>query len=82
MIIVRCKACNVELESSSKMQTCGCSNMMSLIEDKVTAVDLSKIVMVKSNKEKQQKSFFSPSELAYQEARRNRKIRKLDFEIR
>ena len=64
------------------MQTCGCSNMMSLIEDKVTAVDLSKIVMVKSNKEKQQKSFFSPSELAYQESRRNRKIRKLDFEIR
>ena len=82
MLIVRCKVCNVELESSSKMQTCGCSNMMSLMEDKVTAVDLSKIVMVKSNKEKQQKSFFSPSELAYQESRRNRKIRKLDFEIR
>lgn len=64
------------------MQTCGCSNMMSLIEDKVTAVDLNKVVMVRSNKEKQQKSSFSPDELAYQEARRNRKIRKLDFEIR
>jgi hypothetical protein len=55
---------------------------MSLIEDKVTAVDLSKIVMVRSNKEKQQNSSFSPSELAYQEARRNRKIRKLNFEVR
>ena len=82
MLIVRCKVCNVELESSTKMQTCGCSNMMSLIEDKVTAVDLSKIVMVISNKEKQQNSSFSPSELAYQEARRNRKIRKLNFEVR
>jgi len=47
MLIVRCKVCNVELKSSTKMQTCGCSNMMSLIEDKVTAVDLSKVVMVK-----------------------------------
>jgi len=38
--------------------------------------------MVSSNKEKQQKSSFSPDELAYQEARRNRKVRKLDFEVR
>ena len=82
MLIVRCKVCNVELESSSKMQTCGCPNIMSLIEDKVTAVDLNKVVIVRLNKEKQQKSSFSPDELTYQEARRNRKIRKLDFEIR
>jgi len=56
--------------------------MMTLKDDKVTAVDLSKVVMIRSNKEKQQKSSFSPSELAYQEARRNRKVRKLDFEVR
>ena len=56
---------------------------MTLKEDKVTAVDLSKIIMVKSNNENRQKtSVFSSDELAYQEARRNRKIRKLDFEVR
>ena len=82
MLVVRCKTCNKELESSPKTQICGCPNMMTLKDDKVTAVDLSKVVMIRSNKEKQQKSSFSPSELAYQEARRNRKIRKLDFEIR
>jgi len=82
MLIVRCKLCNKELESSSKMQICGCSNMTSLMEDKVTAVDLSNVIMVQSNRQKSQKSVFSPSDLAYQEARKNRKIRKLDFEVR
>ena len=56
--------------------------MMTIVGDKVSALDLSKIIMVSSNKEKQQKSSFSPDELAYQEARRNRKVRKLDFEVR
>jgi hypothetical protein len=82
MLVVRCKTCNKELESSPKTQICGCPNMMTLKDDKVTAVDLGKVVMIRSNKEKQQKSSFSPSELAYQEARRNRKVRKLDFEVR
>jgi hypothetical protein len=82
MLVVRCKTCNKELSSSSKTQICGCSNMMTLKDDKVTAIDLSKVVMVRSNKEREQKSSFSPSELAYQEARRNRKVRKLDFEVR
>ena len=82
MLTVRCKTCNKELESSPKTQICGCTNMMTLRDDKVTAVDLTKVVMVRSNIENEQKSSFSPSELAYQEARRNRKIRKLDFEIR
>ena len=82
MLVVRCKTCNKELESSPKTQICGCPNMMTLKDNKVTAVDLSKVVMIRSNKEKEQKSSFSPSELAYQEARRNRKVRKLDFEVR
>ena len=82
MLVVRCKTCNRELESSPKTQICGCPNMMTLRDDKVTAVDLTKVIMVRSNMEKEQKSSFSPSELAYQEARRNRKVRKLDFEVR
>ena len=82
MLVVRCKTCNKELESSPKTQICGCPNMTTLKDDKVTAVDLNKVIMVRSNKEKDQKSSFSPNELAYQEARRKRKIRKLDFEVR
>ena len=82
MLVVRCKDCNKELTSTNKTQTCGCPNMMTVKGDSVSAVDLSRVIMVKSNKEKQQKSSFSPDELAYQEARRNRKVRKLDFEVR
>ena len=81
MIIVRCRDCNKELTSTNKTQTCGCPNMMTVKGDSVSAVDLSRVVMVNST-QKEQKNVLSSSDLAYQEARRQRKVRKLDFEIR
>ena len=81
MIVVRCKNCNVEISSSSKTQCCGCPNMMTVIDDKVTAVDLSQIVMIKSG-ESRKENKLSAQDLAYQEARRQRKVRRLDFEER
>ncbi len=81
MIIVRCKSCNVEISSSSKTQCCGCPNMMAVIDDKVTAVDLGQIVMIKSGESKKSNKL-SAQDLAYQEARRQRKVRRLDFEER
>ena len=80
MIIVRCKQCNRELTSSPKVQSCGCSNQMRLVDDKVGAIDLDKVVMVSYKKE--QKNVLSPSDLTYQEERRKRKVRKLDFDVR
>ena len=56
--------------------------MMTVIENKVTAVDLTKVVMVESNKETIPKSFLSHSDLSYQEERRKRKVRRLDFDVR
>ncbi len=81
MIVVRCKNCNVEISSSSKTQCCGCPNMMTVTEDKVSAVDLSQIVMIKSGESRKQNKL-SAQDLAYQEARRQRKVRRLDFEER
>jgi len=81
MITVRCRDCNKELTSTNKTQTCGCSNMMTIKGDSVSAVDLSRIVMVNST-QKEQKNVLSSSDLAYQEARRQRKVRRLDFEVR
>ena len=81
MIIVRCKNCNTEISSSSKTQCCGCPNMMTVTEDKVSAVDLSQIVMIKSG-ESRKTNKLSASDLAFQEARRQRKVRRLDFEER
>ena len=46
MIIVRCKECNTEICSNTKTQVCGCPNMMTVLGDKVSAQDLSKVVMI------------------------------------
>lgn len=83
MLVVRCKDCNTELTSNTKTQVCGCPNIMTVRNDSVTAVDLSRVIMLNSVNEKKQKTnVLSQNDLAYQEARRSRKIRKLDFEIR
>ena len=82
MLIVRCKDCNKELTSTPKTQVCGCPNMMTLKGDGVTAVDLSRVVMINSTKKEEKTNVLSSSDLAYQEARRERKVRKLDFEVR
>jgi len=81
MITVRCRDCNRELTSTNKIQTCGCSNMMTVKGDSVSAVDLSRVVMVNST-QKEQKNVLTSQDIAWQEARRQRKVRKLDFEIR
>ena len=82
MIKVRCLSCNKELVSTSKVQFCGCPNQMSIVDNKIGAKDLDKVVMVSNNRERKIDSHFSREELRYQEERRKRKVRKLDFEIR
>lgn len=82
MITVRCKDCNTEICSNTKTQVCGCPNMMTVIGDKVSAQDLSKIVMINSDKKKLSNNVLSNQDLADQEKRRKRKVRKLDFEVR
>ena len=82
MITVRCKECGTELTSTSKVQFCGCPNQMRVVDNKVGAVDLDKVVMVSYNREDKIDSVFSREELAYQEQRRKRKVKRLDFEVR
>ena len=76
MIVVRCKDCGVEVTNQSG--SCGCPNMVRVSEDTVTAVDLTRTIMVRSNQVKE-KTALSPEDLAFQEKRRKRKVRKLDF---
>jgi hypothetical protein len=83
MLSIRCKDCNKELVGHlSKTVICGCPNMATIRGDKISAVDLSHIVMLNSLKETQKSNVLSNQDLAFQEARRQRKVRKLDFEIR
>ena len=81
MIVVRCKQCNTEVKSNSQTKSCGCPNMLTVTGDTFSAVDLTSIVVVRSNQEKQ-KDGLTSQDLAWQEQRRKRKVRKLDFEVR
>ena len=83
MISIRCKDCNKELLGRpSKTVTCGCPNMATIRGDKVSAVDLSRIVMLNSIKENSKTNVLTSQDIAWQEARRQRKVRRLDFEVR
>ncbi len=85
MLIVRCKDCNREVSShDTQAKSCGCPNMTTVKGDSVTAVDLSRVVMIQSTTKKdfKTKDVLTPQDLNFQEERRKRKVRKLDFEIR
>ncbi len=80
---IRCKSCNKEIEGHpSKTVSCGCSNMATIRGGTISAVDLSKIVMVNVPTNKAKSGILSNDDIAWQEARRQRKVRKLDFEVR
>ena len=81
MIVVRCKQCNTEVKSDSQSKTCGCPNMLTVTGDTFSAVDLTSIIVVRSNQDKQ-KDGLTSQDLAWQEQRRKRKIRRMDFEVR
>ena len=84
MLVVRCKSCGKELSSDNgKSQCCGCPNMTSIVGDRITAVDLSQAVIVKMRvDEKSNQTSLSNSDIEWQESRRQRKVRKMDFEVR
>jgi len=52
------------------------------VDNKVGAIDLDRVVMVSYNREESINSHFSREELAYQESRRRRKVKRLNFEVR
>ena len=81
MIVVRCKQCNTEVKSDSQTKSCGCPNMLTITGDTFSAVDLTSVIVVRSNQSKENDGLTS-QDLAWQEQRRKRKVRKLDFEIR
>ena len=84
MFVVRCKSCGKELSSDNgRSQCCGCPNMTSIIDDKITAVDLSQTVIVKMRvDDKDTQRGLSTSDIQWHESRRKRKVRRMDFEER
>ena len=82
MLSVRCRVCGKEIIGhATKAKSCGCDNMTTVTGDNVTARDLSQVVMLNSGKVSD-KDVLSSQDLAWQEERRKRKVKKLNFEVR
>ena len=83
MLKVRCRSCGLELQGhQTKTVACGCSNMTTLCGETVSAVDMSQVIMLNSHTPKRVNEGLTQQDIEWQEARRKRKVRKLDFEIR
>jgi len=50
--------------------------------EKVSALDLSQVVMLNSYQPKNKKGVLTNEDILWQEERRQRKVRRLDFEVR
>ena len=82
-IKIRCRSCGKELEGHpSKTVCCGCPNMATIRGDKISAVDFSKIVMLNSYQSKNKNPVLSQEDILWQEQRKQRKVRKMNFETR
>lgn len=82
-IKIRCRSCGKEIEGiSGKSVSCGCPNMATIRNGIVSAVDLGSVVMLNSYHTKTKTGILTSEDLAFQEERRQRKIRRLDFEVR
>jgi hypothetical protein len=77
MLKIRCKVCNTELEGHpTRTKCCGCDNLTTIKGDSITALDLSKVIMLNSIVENKTKNVLSSEDLKFQEDRRKRKINK------
>jgi hypothetical protein len=83
MIKIRCKNCNIELISHPiKAKCCGCDNLTTIKGETITAIDLTKVELLSNIVKKESKNILSKEDIAWQEARKNRKVRKLEFDIK
>jgi len=75
MIKIRCKDCNKEIESAANQtKCCGCPNMTTITNNTITALDLSKVVMLNSVSQSKGTNVLSSEDLKFQEERKQRKV--------
>jgi hypothetical protein len=80
---IRCRSCGKELEGiPGKTISCGCPNMASIRNEVISAVNLSAVLILNNYNNKIKTGVLTSEDIAWQESRRQRKVRKLDFEIR
>ena len=82
-IKVRCRSCGKEVEGAAgRAVSCGCPNRVTVVGDVISATDMDKVVMLNSYGLNKEKEGLTDQDLQWQEQRRRRKVKRLDFEIR
>ena len=82
MLVIRCKNCGKQLESHpTKMKSCGCENLTSIHGTSISAKKLSLVEIIQNQTHKEE-PILTKKDLEFQEARRKRKVKRLDFEER
>ena len=84
MITIRCMGCGKELTSYTiETKCCGCPNMTTLTGNTFTAEDLSIVEVISQDKySSSDTGVLSNEDRQFQETRRQRKIRRINFETR
>ena len=83
---VQCLCCSVELTSTTKVQTCGCPNMMTVQNDTVSAKDISQVKLLEKMYTSEEDVFIEEEEMAkrimrdWQMERSMREITKFNYE--
>lgn len=82
MLEIRCKNCGKELVSHpTQLRSCGCPNLTSIRGTNISGNNLQLVEILRRDVDTSN-NVLSDQDLQYQEERKKRKIRKLDFEVR
>ena len=82
MLVIRCKNCGKQLESHpTKTRSCQCENYTSIRGTNISAKNLLLVEIIQNPKDKKM-PLLSDRDMEFQESRRQRKVKKLDFEER
>ena len=82
MLKIRCKNCGKELEGHpTKTKSCQCPNFTSIRGTNISGNNLSLVEIISNPKEKKL-PLLSRQDMEFQEQRKQRKVKKLDFEIK
>ena len=68
--------------AAGKSVCCGCSNMTTIKGDVISANDMSNVVVLNMPSKERDSGVLRPEDIEWQERRRQRKVRRLDFEVR
>ena len=75
MIKIRCRDCNTEIEAgANQTKCCGCPNMATISNNTITALDLSRVIMLNSMSQNKKTNLLSSEDLKFQEERKKRKV--------